>query len=63
MTMNKMTAEGYIKCKRWHINNMCGMNVMKAAMIVYGSMLNCEERQKMKKVWKGKLNYMGVYCM
>ena len=60
MNMKKM-MENCMCTTKCEMKNMCGMNMMKAAMIVYGGMLNCEERESMKKNWRAKLSYNGVF--
>jgi hypothetical protein len=44
VTMNKCLNEKYMECQKWYMKNVYGSNVMKAAMMIYGRMLNCEER-------------------
>lgn len=44
VTMNKLLNEKYMEYHKWYMKNVYGSNVMKAAMLIYGRMLNCEER-------------------
>ena len=44
VTMNKLLNEKCMECHKWFMKNVYGSNVMKAAMMIYGRMLNCEER-------------------